>query len=130
RDPAPAARVGDGAVLGELRAIPQGEDAPRCLEEDHVIAGIGAGAPPHRLIEGPGAGQIRDAERDQAQPLLHRPILACPCDLGKDVCENSTWEMNPTSPSTHGVRERRYGRPRGYGCITSAAPSTGSWRRA
>src|SRR6185369_5632184 len=70
-DPAPAAVVGDRAVVGELVAAPQRNDHPARPEEDHVVIGFGAGGPAESLVEGARPGQIRDPERDQAYTLLH-----------------------------------------------------------
>ena len=70
RDAAPAARVLDAAVLGELIATSERDDHPARLEEDDVIGGRGAGRPTERLVEGAGALKVRDAERNAREPLL------------------------------------------------------------
>ena len=71
RDAAPAARVLDAAVLRELIAAPERHDHPSRLEEDDVVVRLGAGRPAERLVEGARPGEIADAERDEAEALLH-----------------------------------------------------------
>src|SRR5581483_1814029 len=70
-DATPAAGVPDGAVLGERGAAPEGEDGAARLEEDDVRAGLAAATPAERLVEAARPLEIADAERDEADPLLH-----------------------------------------------------------
>src|SRR3954453_19868822 len=51
RYPAPAAGVADRTVLGELRPIPQRDDAAGRPEEDDVVVRLRACGPPHPLVE-------------------------------------------------------------------------------
>src|SRR4051794_18863077 len=65
RHAAPAARVLDAAVLGELVSAPQREDETAGLEEDDVVAGLRARLPAERLVEGARPLEVADAEGDQ-----------------------------------------------------------------
>src|SRR5207253_9465687 len=74
RDAAPAAAVLDAAVGRELVPAPEGEHAAAGLEEHDAHFRVGVAVPAERLVEGAGATEIGDAERDQADPLLHEAI--------------------------------------------------------
>src|SRR4029078_6158649 len=45
------------------------------LEEHDAQLGVGVAVPAHRLVKAPRTREIGDAERDQAEALLHRPLL-------------------------------------------------------
>ena len=76
RDAAPAAAVVDAAVARELLARPERDDHAAGLEEDDVVLGRGTRAPAERLVERPRAREIGDAERDEADALLHPGMIA------------------------------------------------------
>src|SRR4051812_31863287 len=67
----PAAAVGDGTVLCELGAIPEGEDHAARLEEGHVVVGCGTRLPAECLVELLRPVEVGDSERDQADALFH-----------------------------------------------------------
>src|SRR4051794_32459963 len=75
RHAAPAATVLHARVLGELGAVPERDDHPARLEEDHVVAGFRSRSPPERLIERACPLEIGYAERDEAQALVHQRCL-------------------------------------------------------
>ena len=74
RDPAPAAVVLDAGVLRELLAAPERDDHPAGLEEDDVVVRRGVRRPAERLVERAGPGEVANAERDQADSLLHQTV--------------------------------------------------------
>jgi hypothetical protein len=75
RDAAPAAGILDGAVLRELRAIPEGEHHRAGLEEGDVAVRRGA-LPAQAGVEVVRATEVRHAERDEADALFHAGIVA------------------------------------------------------
>ena len=76
RDPAPAAAVGDSAVVGEPLTVPERDDHAAGLEERDVVAGGGSGRPAEGLVERPRPVEVADAERDEAEALVHSDLLA------------------------------------------------------
>src|SRR5581483_2034503 len=96
RDPAPAAVVLDSAVLRELGTIPQRDDEATGLEEDHAIVGSRVRLPAERLVERAGAGEVADAEGDQADALLHQTVP--PANQARAVSSNG--------PSGEPIRRR------------------------
>src|SRR5689334_20096632 len=72
-DAAPSGAVLDAAVLGQPLAVPERNDPLAGLEEDDVVLGGGVGCPAERLVELPRPRQVGDSERNQVDPLLHRP---------------------------------------------------------
>src|SRR3954469_15194166 len=89
RDPAPAAGVGDAAVLRALLTAPEREDGVADLEEDRLLD-VHANGPAEPLVERPGGRHVRDAEGDQADPLLHAATLATGPD-GLVACVREPW---------------------------------------
>jgi hypothetical protein len=66
--------VGQAAVRGELVTAPQDQTQTSRLEEDRLLELLAL--PAQGLVEGPGAGQVTDTERDQADALFHGLTLA------------------------------------------------------
>src|SRR5919108_1412365 len=76
RYPSPAPPILDAAVTLELPAAQERNYESARLEEGDVIRLVVDApieAPAERLIEGLGPRHVADAERDQAQSLLHQP---------------------------------------------------------
>ena len=71
RHSAPAATVRDNRVFGELRPTPERDDQPACLEEDDVVFRLRARRPAERPVERASPFDVGNAERDQAEALLH-----------------------------------------------------------
>src|SRR5262249_25069736 len=74
-DPSPAAARGHGAVLGELRPVPEREDHAARLEEGHLVVGRGTRLPAEVLVELPGSTQVRGPGGDQGESLVHCGLL-------------------------------------------------------
>src|SRR3954462_8776439 len=55
--------------------VPERQDPPAGPEEDHGGGRRGARRPAQRLVERPRAGEVGDAEGDEADALLHAPIV-------------------------------------------------------
>ena len=102
RDAAPAAAVLDAAVLGELAPAPQREHTAADLEERDVVPVV-RGAPAERLVEGPRARHVRDAERDEAQALLHRGMMTRARGAGRAAgpCGQGWGQGGGTKPGTN-----------------------------
>src|SRR5438093_11209825 len=62
RDAAPPAAVVRAAVLGEETPVPEGDDHPACLEEDHFVVRLRPRHPPERLVERARPPEVADAE--------------------------------------------------------------------
>ena len=54
---------------------PQPEDHAARLIEAHLFVGLLSALPAKRLIEGTRPGEVGDAERHEADPLLHEHIV-------------------------------------------------------
>ncbi len=87
RDTTPAASIGHGGVLGELLPAPERDDHAPGLEEDDVVLRLRSGRPAERLVERARPREIGDAERDEADALLHQLISTA----------RSSVEMSPDS---------------------------------
>src|SRR6266540_1708734 len=74
-DTAESAPVLDTAVGRELLPAPERENHPARLKEDDVVLGTRIRVPAEPLVEPPRPREIVNAERDQADPLLHPPKL-------------------------------------------------------
>ena len=63
----------DRGVLGELVAIPERDDHPARLEEGDAVLGVGRAlsAPAQALVELACSLLVLDAERDEAEALVH-----------------------------------------------------------
>jgi hypothetical protein len=64
-------------ILGQRLALEQGEGHRPGLEEGNRLLAGRRFPPTERLVERPAAGQVGDAERDEADGLLHdldRPV--------------------------------------------------------
>src|SRR5690606_34469327 len=100
-DPAEAAGVvvADPGVLRELVPAPQHQRHAPGLEEDRVLDLLAT--PPQRLVEREGPLEVRDAQGDEAHPLLH-DANATPA-AGRLTARSSTSvtsaAMSTTSPS-------------------------------
>ena len=73
RDAAPAAGVLDAGVLRQLLPAPERDDHAAGLEEDDVVGGL-LPAPAERLVESLRTREVGDAERDEAEALLHARV--------------------------------------------------------
>src|SRR5262249_10206883 len=75
RDAAEAGAERDLAVVRQRLAAPEPEDHPAGGEEHDVGRGVVGRAPTERLVERTGPREVRDAEGDEADALLHARIL-------------------------------------------------------
>ena len=73
------AAIGHAAVLGELGPPPQDHGHAPGLEEDGLLALLAA--PAQAFVERPGAADVGDAERDQADALFHASNLTDATDI-------------------------------------------------
>ena len=62
--------------IGEAGAVPEGDDHPAGLEEDHVVGLARARRPAEALVELAGAREVGYAQGDEADALLHTTIVA------------------------------------------------------
>jgi hypothetical protein len=60
---------------------PQPEDHSARLEEGDLIVRLLGAAPTERLVERQSATEIADAERDETDPLFHRPSMWAPVKI-------------------------------------------------
>ena len=67
------AAIGHAAVIGQLGPPPQDQGHAPGLEEDGLLGFLAV--PAEALVEGPGPADVGDAERDQADALLHQGNL-------------------------------------------------------
>ena len=128
RDAAPTAAVVDAAVVGEAARSQSATIIPPAWKNTTSSSSSGACRPAERLVERPRARKVADAERDEAETLLHAGSLGrAGGERGNDLAEDARVSRDRLRAAPVPVPLRR---PQAAAPPRSRAPRRSRRRRA